>query len=409
MGDIKRPYIIEEPKYSKKTIIFIVIGIFLVGANLRAPLTSVGTLIGFIRDDLGMTNTSVGAITTLPLIAFALISPLAPKIAQRFGIERTILLSLIILLIGILIRPFFGISFLFIGTALIGIGISFGNVLMPSYIKLSFPLRIGIVMGVYAFSMNLLSALFSGISVPVANANPLGWQGALAISGILTLVTIFIWLPRLKNPVPKAEHMASKDKQRKSMWKSMLAWQVTMFMGFQSFIFYTTITWLPEMMKVYGYNAEQGGWVLSIMQFLIIPMNFVIPVVAARMKSQKLLSLFVSALLLMGVSGLLLNNATLIPVFAVMIGIGSGSAFSLAMMYFTLRTSDGYEAAELSGMAQFFGYLLSATGPILFGLLFDLTGSWTTPVLLLVTCAIVCVLSGVAAGRNDVVSTSVRS
>lgn len=403
MGDTKS-HVIERPNYSNKTIILIILGIFLVGANLRAPLTSVGTLIGFIRDDLGMTNTSVGAITTLPLIAFALISPLAPKIAQRIGIEQTLLWSLVILLIGIVMRPFFGTSFLFIGTVLIGIGIAFGNVLMPSYIKLSFPLRVGVVMGIYTLSMNALSAIFSAISVPVANVNPYGWQGALAISGVLTIITIFIWLPRLKQPVPRVKHMTTGKKSNGYMWKSMLAWQVTMFMGLQSFIFYTIITWLPEMMITYGYTAKQGGWVLSIMQLLIIPMNFVIPIVAAKVRSQKLLSLFASLFLLGGVSGLLLDNATLVPIFAVMIGIGTGSAFSLSMMYFTLRTSDGYEAAELSGMAQFVGYLLSATGPILFGFLFDLTGGWTFPVLLLVICAAIVVYSGVVAGRDEVIS-----
>lgn len=408
MGDINR-HVIEKPNYNNKAIILLVFGIFLIGANLRAPLTSVGTLIGFIRDDLGMTNMSVGAITTLPLIAFALISPLAPKIARRIGIEKTILWSFIILLIGIIIRPFFGISFLFIGTILIGIGISFGNVLMPSFIKLSFPLRVGVMMGIYTVSMNLFSALFSGISVPIADANPLDWQGALAISGLLTIITIFIWLPRLKHPVPRIGDSIQERKSNRSLWGSSLAWQVTIFMGFQSFIFYTIITWLPEMMIGYGYTAEQGGWVLSVMQLAIIPMNFVVPVIAGRMKSQKLLSLFASLLLLGGVSGLLLENATLVPLFSIMIGVGTGSAFSLSMMFFTLRTSGGYEAAELSGMAQFVGYLLSATGPVLFGLLFDLTDSWTAPILLLVLCATITVYAGVFAGRDAIVSESLNS
>lgn len=395
--------VIEKAKYSNKTIILIVVGIFLVGANLRAPLTSVGTLIGFIRDDLGMTNASIGAITTLPLIAFALISPLAPKLAQRIGIEQTILISLFILLVGIMIRPFFGTTFLFIGTLLIGIGIAFGNVLMPSFVKLSFPLRVGVVMGIYTLSMNIFSALFAGLSVPIANNNPLGWKGALVVTGFLVLLTIVIWLPRLKRPVAGRRNLDTKKKSASYMWRSWLAWQVTMFMGFQSFIFYTTITWLPEMMKMSGYTAGQAGWVLSLMQLLMIPMNFIIPIFAAKMKNQKIMGLFVSSLLLIGVVGLLFNNVVLMPVFATMIGIGTGSAFSLAMMYFTLRTSDGYEAAELSGMAQFIGYLLAAVGPLLFGLLFDLTNGLTAPIIMLVLCGAICLYSGVAAGRDEVI------
>src|SRR5699024_4203430 len=198
---------------------------------------------------------------------------------------------------------------------------------MPGFIRLSYPQRIGIVMGIYTLSMNALSAVVSGISVPVARANPFGWKGAILISAVLVIVAIFMWLPRLRQPVTKLEQTEANQKPKKKMWGSFLAWQVTLFMGMQSLIFYTIITWVPEMMKVYGFTPEQGGWMLSIMQFSIIPLNFLMPILAARMKNQKLLSALTGSVLLLGSVGLLIGGQIIIPISTVMLGIATGSAF----------------------------------------------------------------------------------
>src|SRR5699024_1606732 len=127
----------------------IFIGIIIVGANLRAPLTSVGTVISFIREDLSLSHTAAGFITTLPLLAFALVSPFAPKLSEKFGMERTIFYSLLVLFIGIVLRSMFGVSALFFGTLLIGLAIALGNVLIPVIIKWNIHLRIGIVLRSY--------------------------------------------------------------------------------------------------------------------------------------------------------------------------------------------------------------------------------------------------------------------
>src|SRR5699024_2585233 len=162
----------------------LIIGVILVSTNLRGPFTSVGALIPFIRNDLDISNALAGSITTLPLLAFALISPFAPKIANRIGMEWTITLSLILLIIGIVIRSFGEIVFLFTGTFFIGLAIAIGNVLIPGIIKMNFPLKIGLMTGMYAIFMNLFGALGSGISVPFASTGNFGWQGALGVWGI---------------------------------------------------------------------------------------------------------------------------------------------------------------------------------------------------------------------------------
>jgi len=390
---------LDQSAYNNKNLKWLlIIGVILVGANLRVPLTSAGALVSFIRDDFGISNALAGAITTLPLIAFALLSPFAPKLAGKFGMERTIGISLVLLFAGILIRSAGGIELLFFGTLLIGLAIAIGNVLMPGIVKMNFPLQIGLMTGLYAIVMNVFGALGSGLSIPIASSGNFGWTGSLLVWGVLTLVTIVIWLPQLKKSRP-AEN-SSVQATSGSLMRSSLAWKITLFMGAQSLIFYTLITWLPTILTANGYDIHLAGWGVFIFQFASIPFTFIIPVIADKMKNQVLIALAASGMIIVGILGLLAGLTQLTLLWIVLLGMGNGSAFSLSMMFFTLRTKDGYQAAELSGMAQSFGYLLAAFGPVLVGGLQDITGSWTLPLLLVTLAAAVMLITGIAAGKN---------
>lgn len=393
----------KNQEKSERELFVLLIGLVLFAANLRAPLTSVGALIPIIRDDLGVSNAIVGTITTVPLIAFALISPFAPKIANKFGMERTIFLSMLILAIGIILRSMTGVVTLFAGTTLIGIGIAFGNVLIPGLIKMSFPLKIGLITAFYAVSMNLFAALASGLSVPISSIGNLGWQGALGAWVILVLIAIIIWLPQLKSQADLPKFDTDKTIKKTNMWKSKTAWYVTIFMGLQSLMFYTLLTWLPEILQLNGYSSSGAGWMLSIMQFGVIPMNFIVPILAGKLLNQKKLGILVGSLFALGILGLIQGHAIVIVISVILIGIACGSAFSLSMMFFTLRTKDGYQASELSGMAQSMGYLLAATGPTLFGGLHDLTNSWNVPLFVLLIFSGIILIAGALAGRDVVI------
>lgn len=390
---------LDQSAYNNKNLKWLlIIGVILVGANLRVPLTSAGALVSFIRDDFGISNALAGAITTLPLIAFALLSPFAPKLAGKFGMERTIGISLVLLFAGILIRSAGGIELLFFGTLLIGLAIAIGNVLMPGIVKMNFPLQIGLMTGLYAIVMNVFGALGSGLSIPIASSGNFGWTGSLLVWGVLTLVTIVIWLPQLKKSRP-AEN-SSVQATSGSLMRSSLAWKITLFMGAQSLIFYTLITWLPTILTANGYDIHLAGWGVFIFQFASIPFTFIIPVIADKMKNQVLIALAASGMIIVGILGLLAGLTQLTLLWIILLGMGNGSAFSLSMMFFTLRTKDGYQAAELSGMAQSFGYLLAAFGPVLVGGLQDITGSCTLPLLLVTLAAAVMLITGIAAGKN---------
>lgn len=394
---------IKNQERSERDLFILLIGIVLIGANLRAPLTSVGALIPFIRDDLGVSNALVGTVTTLPLLAFALVSPFVPKIANRFGMEKTIFVSMLILIAGIILRSITGVVTLFSGTMLIGVAIAFGNVLLPGLIKMSFPLKIGLITAFYAVSMNLFGAFASGLSVPISNIGNLGWQGALGAWVLLAVIALIVWSLQLKNQADLPKFDTNQTTKKTNMWKSKTAWQVTIFMGLQSLMFYTVLTWLPEILQLNGYSSSGAGWMLSIMQFALIPMTFIVPILAGKLVNQKKLSIIVGSLFILGVLGLIQGHAVVIVIAVMFLGIASGSAFSLSMMFFTLRTKDGYEASELSGMAQSIGYLLAATGPMLFGGLYDLTGSWSIPLFMLLIVASIILIVGTLAGRDVVI------
>ncbi|CAH0194519.1 putative transporter YycB [Peribacillus sp. Bi96] len=397
---------LEQPKIDiKPRMGLLIIGIILIGANLRAPLTSVGPLVTSIRDNLGISNTLSGSLTTLPLLSFALLSPFAPRIARRFGMELTLFVSLILLTIGIMLRSIGGVPSLFLGTILIGLAIAIGNVLLPSLIKHNFASRIGLMTGIYAVSMNLCGAIGSGISIPIASSSGLGWAGALGCWGILSLITVFFWIPQLRRPFKSDKDVQTAVIKNMNLWRSGLAWQITFFMGLQSFIFYTVITWMPEILEQKGLSADDAGWMLSIMQLAVIPITFIMPIIAGHMQSQRLLVVPPVIFLVVGIFGILYGSKLFIPVCMILIGIGVGTIFSLSMMFFSLRTQSTHEATELSGMAQSFGYLLAAVGPVLFGGLHDVTHSWTIPLLMLVVVSALIFIVGMRAGKNEYVST----
>ncbi len=389
---------------NKNLYIFLINGVILVAANLRAPLTSAGALVSFIRDDFGISNALAGSITTLPLIAFALLSPFTPKIARRIGMETTIALSLVLLILGMFIRSASGIGLLFTGTLMIGLAIAVGNVLMPGIVKMNFPHKIGLMTGLYAIVMNVFGALGSGLSIPIATSGNFNWRSALLIWVSLSILALLVWLVQLKNRSKPRGNI--KNQQLGGLFKSPLAWKITIFMGAQSLIFYTLITWLPTILTANGYDIHLAGWGVFAFQLASIPFTFIIPVVADKMKDQVLIAALSGLIILIGIGGLLLGHSELSLLWVILLGVGNGSAFSLSMMFYTLRTRDGYQAAELSGMAQSLGYLLAALGPVLVGGLQDISGSWFLPLSLMLIVSLVMVLTGIASGKNRNVTES---
>lgn len=239
--------------------------------------------------------------------------------------------------------------------------------------------------------MNISAAIAVGISNPIATNTTWGWQGALCVSVILTLITLVVWTPLLRGEKVNLATLSNSttDVPEIKIWKKPLAWAIAISMGFQSLLFYCSISWVPEILASQGYSADKAGWLTSMMQMAQIPMTFLIPIIAEKLRSQRPIVYMFTTLYIIGFSGLLLGLTDFTAVWMICIGLAAGASFGIIMMLFTLRTKTAYEAAQISGFAQSIGYLLAAAGPVLFGLLHDTTGSWNTPNILFIISAII--------------------
>ncbi|MGP4105619.1 CynX/NimT family MFS transporter [Virgibacillus sp. L01] len=380
----------------------LIAGIVIVAFNLRPAITSVGPLIGTIRDDVGLSNWSVGLLTSLPLVAFAVMSPVAPKLGNRFSNERTLIAGLILLLFGITVRSFPFSALLFIGTLFVGFGIAICNVLLPGVVKEKFPAKVALMTSVYSTAMGIFAATASGLSIPFARGLDMGWQFTLIIWTVPAIIGIVIWIYlSKKNKADNDVEMQYVNVSDNRMWKSPLAWQVACFMGLQSFMFYVTISWLPEILHDYGVSMATAGWMLSFTQFVGLPASFFVPMIAGRFKSQRGIVLAMTICALVGYGGLLIGSSyTVMVISTILIGITLSGSFALALAFLGMRARNSRQSAELSGMAQSFGYSLAAVGPIFIGYLYDVTHVWTVPLLTLIGVSLLVMIFGMGAGRN---------
>lgn len=396
--------LVKQRTYSLYRFLLIV-GIVLVSFNLRPGITSVGPLFSLIQGDLGLANWSVGLLTSLPLLAFAAMSPIAPTLGEKLTNERAILVGLIVLGIGMSIRSISFIVFLFAGTILVGLGIAICNVLLPGFIKDKFSLKVALMTGVYSTVMNIFAAAASGLSIPLASGLHWGWQRSLLFWMIPVVLAIILWiyLDRKNQKDQKGIEIKYMAPSRKGkMWRSPLAWQVALFMGLQSTLFYVTISWLPEILVVNsGLSPATAGWVLSFIQFIGLPGSFIVPIIAGKLKSQRILVVVLAMCMITGFTGLLLGSSfPVIMLSTSFIGLALSGNFALALTFLGLRARTAVEAAQLSGMAQAIGYLLAALGPVTVGLLYDVTHAWTIPIMTLIGVSIFMLGFGLYAGRN---------
>jgi len=381
--------------------VLLVLGIVLLAANLRPALTSVAPLIGQIRTDTGISNGVAGLLTGLPLLAFSALSPIAPRLARRFGMEQVLLASLLVLASGILLRSAGAVAALFLGTAILGAAIAAGNVLLPSLVKREFPERTGLMTSTYSTALAVSAAIAAGTSFPIAHqVGGIGWRGALALWALLALVAAVAWFPQIRSADPM-NTSTGNARRVTSLWRSVLAWQVTLFMGLQALGYYVVLTWLPEILQEeVGVSAAQAGWMLALAQVVVIPAMFLAPVLADRSPSQYSVVVVAVTLTGAGTLGLLVAASTATVLWIILLGLGQGACFSLALTFFALRAPDSEHAATLSGMAQSVGYLLAAGGPFLFGLLRDATHAWTVPLTLLVAFTVCLLITGLGAARD---------
>jgi CP family cyanate transporter-like MFS transporter len=373
------------------------LSILFIATTLRAPITAVAPLLDMIRGAFSLSPTEVGMLISLPLLAFAVISPFAAKLAQAYGLERSLLAALCITAMGIIYRSAGGIWGLYTGTLIIGSGIAILNVLLPGLLKREFPSKVAMLTAIYALTMGAVAGVSSAIAVPIAHSMELGWRFALGVAILLPVVSGIIWFPLVRGRLPVVKN-ASASAHEVKIWRSPIAWQVTLFFGLDSFVNYAAISWLPAILRDAGYSAAEAGTLHGVLQFsTALPALVLIPIIG-HLKDQRLAA-FVSAVIAMfGLTGFLLAPGWAF-LWTLFLGFGIGAGLILGLAFVSLRAGTSQQTAALSGMAQSIGYFLAASAPPLMGELHQYGGNWHAA---LAMCAIFCLIMavlGLYAGR----------
>ena len=370
--------------------VIIILGIVLLGMILRSPITSVGAISGPLKAILNINNTVVGLITTIPLIAFALCSPVVSKFSGKLGLEKTVFYSALIIAIGLGLRFYLNTYMFFIATFIIGVGITVGNVLLPGIAKKYFPENLGVMTGFYAVVMNVSASVAAGVSYPILSSNIGGekFSTGLAVNIwlIVSILNIVIYAIITKNS--KSERIEDKKYGGKGYLTSLKMWSVMLSMGLQSALFYCSVSWFAEIMISKGFTPSEAGLLLSISQFAQFPSTFLVPVLAEKIKNKLIIPIFIAMGYVASLIGMIYiqGNFALMTIYIVLFALAGGGSFSYVMYLFSAKSKNEEEAADISGLAQAGGYWLAAIFPPLLGYVRDVL-NWDVAIYILIMTA----------------------
>lgn len=380
----------------------LLLGLILVGMNLRPALSGLSPLLKEVSAATGLSATAAGLLTTLPVLCLGLFGPLAPRLARRLGAERAIALVLLCLAGGIALRTQWGAWGLFAGSTVAGASIGIIGVLLPGIVKREFPRHASLMTGVYTMALCLGAALAAGLTLPVIHAVDGNWQTGLAMWALPALLALLLWWPQLRIPAAPRHNAVHAG----ALWRDPLAWQVTLYMGLQSSLAYCVFGWLPLILSDRGLSPVAAGFMLSLSTLFQVVSSLLMPALAQGRRDQRALIVLVVLLTLAGLMGMLFAPLSALWPWTVVLGLGQGGTFSLALALLVLRTPDPHSAAQLSGMAQGVGYTLAALGPLAVGLLHDASGSWNSLAWLFGGIGLLAMAAGLLAGRDRLVKTA---
>lgn len=409
------------PSAVRRPRLALLVAVLLVAANLRSPIAGVGPLLDQIAAGLGSTEAALGLLASIPLLAFAAVSPLAHGLSVRFGMSAVVLASLVALALGTVWRSLPGpAANVWGGTVVLGSALAIANVLLPAVIKRDFGDRVPAVTSLFTAFLSGAGALASGVVVPIsriqAAGGALGWRGALLVSGALVPVAILVWAAaaaRGRRAASSAQPSAdaggtahdavrspsgARRASRWGMWGDPVAWQVLAYMGVQAMTFYMMVTWLAPLSHSVGRGQELAGVDVMLLQVSSLVGSLLVPLIL-RGRLARWAPAAVPVVGLVALAGLITDPGALLG-WVLLFGLSSGASLAVSFSLFSLRAGTHAAASRLSGMAQSGGYAIAALGPVAFGGLLAITGGWLVPLLLVALVLAAQLAVGLFVGRE---------
>ncbi len=375
--------------------VLLIAGIILAGVNLRPALAGVSPLLDEIMADLGLTPAEGGAITTVMVVCLGLLGPVALALAGRLGLDRTLLIALLVLAVGIAVRSAGGAAVVYVGAAIAGAAVAVMNVTMPALVKQHFPRHIGVSTSAYVTALVVGASTTSVVMVPIEQVT--GWRLAAGSAALLALAGALLWAPQAFGRQTVAAPAGPRP--YRTLLRNRTTWYITVYMGLQSTTFYITLAWLPSIFRDAGLPATQAGYLLGLANVVQVGPTLLVPIYAARVRSQVPPMIVSGLLTLAGYVTVLVAPVTVPWLWMIILGLGQGTSLALTMLVIALRAPSPASVTALSATVQSFGYILAAVGPLLFGLLHQLAGGWTVPLLAGIALCVLQIVTSVPAGR----------
>ncbi|WP_030766921.1 CynX/NimT family MFS transporter [Streptomyces sp. NRRL F-2664] len=387
----------------------LVVGIVLAALNLRPAITSLGALFEETRAGLGMSGAVAGLITSVPALCFAVFGVTAPRLSRRFGPVAVVCAGMAAVAAGLLIRPFAqGAAGFLAASALSLAGIALTNVLLPVIVKRCFPDRIGTMTGLYSMALAAGTSLAAAATVPLTEALGGSWRTGLLVWASLAVAAVLLWLPiaraarradRAGAAATDGANAAERPDTGPRVVRSRTAWALACYFGLQATGAYITMGWLPQIFRDAGVSASAAGVLLAVTMVMGVPLAFVIPGLAGRMRNQGPIAVTLGVFGLTGYLGLYLAPAAGAWAWALLLGV-SNCAFPLVISMIGLRAKSPAGVVKLSAFAQSTGYLISIPGPLLIGTLYQHSGGWDLPLVLMAGLLVPQIALGILAGRD---------
>lgn len=352
--------------------------------NLRAPVTSIGPMIEYIQEYYNINSTLAGMLTTLPLIAFGLISFFVAYFSQI----KALFFALILIVFGELIRSYGGNIGLFSGVFLIGAGIAIANVLLPSFVKEKFVKNTYKIMGLYGSIIGLSSIAGVALSLPLLKIFEV--PQAMFFWVVLALIALIFYFPHLKNK--RLLRPKKKNINKINLFLNLTAWKVTIVMGLQSFLSYSLFAWLSVMISEKGFGIDFGSNVLLLSQIIGMPVAFLLPIVLGklRVRAKNFVIIILGFLYVLSFVLVFFCDVKLaLLLVAIFLGFASSGVFTISLLFIAIKSSNSFIAAKLSAMSQGIGYLIAAQAPWIIGMLHDSFGNFTLGFIMLMVVAII--------------------